>query len=87
MRTYLTILAATAALAAATAPASAFDSWSRPAMPVQAALDIAGEIGVATVTDAQFAGNEWQIEGRDPAGQYMEVDVDASTGAILNVDR
>jgi hypothetical protein len=30
---------------------------------------------------------EWQIEGRDAASQYMEVDVDATMGAVLNVDR
>jgi len=31
--------------------------------------------------------NEWQIEGRDMSGRYIEVDVDVNTGEVLNVDR
>jgi hypothetical protein len=54
---------------------------------MQQALDIATSLGVVTVSDTEFAGNEWQIEGRDVTGRYIEVDVDATTGAVLNVDR
>jgi hypothetical protein len=56
-------------------------------MSMQAALGIATDMGIATVSDTQFAGDEWQIEGRDVSGRYMEVDVDATTGQVLNVDR
>ena len=45
------------------------------------------EMGMATISHTQFAGDEWQIEGRDISGRYMEVDVDANTGEVLNVDR
>jgi uncharacterized membrane protein YkoI len=67
------------------APAAAYDSGSLLSM--QDALAVATDIGLVTVSDAQFAGYEWQIEGRDLSGRYMEVDVDANTGEVLNVDR
>jgi uncharacterized membrane protein YkoI len=54
---------------------------------MQRALGIATDLGLMTVSHTQFAGYEWQIEGRDARGRYMEVDVDAATGEVLNVDR
>ena len=67
------------------APAMAYDTGGMLSM--QEALGVATDIGIVTVSDTQFAGDEWQIEGRDISGRYMEVDVDATTGAVLNVDR
>jgi hypothetical protein len=67
------------------APAMAYDTGDQISM--QAALDVATDIGVMTVSHTQFAGDEWQIEGRDRAGRWMEVDVDARTGELRNVDR
>ena len=67
------------------APAMAYDSGDQISM--QAALDVATDIGVMTISHAQFAGDEWQIEGRDSRGRWMEVDVDARTGDVRNVDR
>ena len=84
MRKYLMPIVATLALGLAT-PALAYDSGGL--MSMQAALDVANDIGIVTVSHTQFAGDEWQIEGRDISGRYMEVDVDAATGAVLNVDR
>ncbi|WP_438279081.1 PepSY domain-containing protein [Nitrobacter sp.] len=84
MRTYIVSLAAAVVLGAAT-PAMAYDSGSLLSM--QDALAVATDIGLVTVSDTEFAGNEWQIEGRDISGRYMEVDVDALTGEVLNVDR
>jgi hypothetical protein len=84
MRNYIVSLATAVALGAAT-PAMAYDSGSLLSM--QDALAVATDIGLVTVSDTEFAGNEWQIEGRDISGRYMEVDVDATTGAVLNVDR
>jgi len=66
-------------------PAMAYDSGGL--MSMQAALDVATDIGLVTVSHTEFAGDEWQIEGRDYSGRYMEVDVDARTGDVLNVDR
>ncbi len=56
-------------------------------LPVQAAIDIANGVGLVSVSSTDKWFNEWQIEGRDVTGSYMEVDVDAHTGAIVNVDR
>lgn len=80
------------------APASAADVTyiQRPVTPVyhqaatiplQAAVDIANRIGLVSVSNTNRWGDEWQIEGYDVAGGYMEVDVDARTGAVVNVDR
>jgi len=65
--------------------AMAYDTGDLISM--QQALRVATNIGLVTVSHTQFAGYEWQIEGRDISGRYMEVDVDATTGAVLNVDR
>jgi hypothetical protein len=56
-------------------------------LPVQAAIDIANGVGLVSVSSTDKWFNEWQVEGHDITGRYMEVDVDARTGAIVNVDR
>jgi hypothetical protein len=84
MRNHLIPLAAAIALGAAS-PALAYDSGGLISM--QQALGVATDLGLVTVSDTEFAGDEWQIEGRDFSGRYMEVDVDARTGDVLNVDR
>lgn len=56
-------------------------------LPLQAAVDIANSIGLVSVSSTDKWDNEWQIEGYDVTGSYMEVDVDARTGAIIDVDR
>ena len=66
-------------------PAMAYDSGGYISM--QRALDVAGAMGLATISHTQFAVDEWQVQGRDVSGPYMEVDVDVNTGAVLNVDR
>jgi len=63
----------------------AYDSGGYISM--QRALDVAGAMGLATISHTQFAVDEWQVQGRDVSGRYMEVDVDVNTGAVLNVDR
>jgi hypothetical protein len=84
MRKYLMAIAAVAALGIAE-PAMAYDSGSLISM--QDALDVATDLGLMAVSHTQFAGDEWQIEGRDGSGRWMEVDVDAFTGEVRNVDR
>jgi hypothetical protein len=54
---------------------------------MQEALVVAEYIGMAAVSHTQFAGDKWEIQGRDRAGRYMEVAVDASTGDVLWVNR
>jgi Peptidase propeptide and YPEB domain len=84
MRKIILPAIAAAAIGLAT-PALAYDTGGY--MSMQQALAVAGEMGMATISHTQFAGDEWQIEGRDISGRYMEVDVDANTGEVLNVDR
>jgi hypothetical protein len=84
MRKYIMPIVAVVALGMAQ-PAMAYDSGDLISM--QEALSVATDLGLVTVSHTQFAGDEWQIEGRDMSGRYMEVDVDATTGEVLNVDR
>ncbi len=84
VRGILIPIAAAAVIGDAT-PSLAYDSGGLISM--QRALAVATDLGLVTVSHTEFAGYEWQIEGRDGSGRYMEVDVDASTGEVLNVDR
>jgi hypothetical protein len=84
MRKIILPVIAAAVLGVAT-PAMAYDSGGYISM--QRALDVAGDMGLATISHTQFAGDEWQIEGRDISGRYMEVDIDVNSGEVLNVDR
>jgi len=84
MRKSLIALGAAVTIAGAT-PALAYDSGDLISM--QQALAVATNLGLVTVSETEFSGDEWQIEGRDFQGRYMEVDVDAMTGAVRNVDR
>jgi hypothetical protein len=66
-------------------PAKAYDSGGLISM--QAALDVATDIGLTSVSHTEFWGDKWDIEGRDISGRYMEVAVDAGTGTVLWVNR
>ncbi|MCS3449086.1 MULTISPECIES: PepSY domain-containing protein [Bradyrhizobium] len=84
MRSFIIPAIAALAIGAAT-PAMAYDSGSQISM--EAALDVATNLGIVTVSNTQFLGDEWEIEGRDRLGRWMQVDVDARTGEVRNVDR
>lgn len=84
MRKFILPIITVLALGAA-APAMAYDSGDQISM--QAALDVATDLGVMTVSHTQFLGDEWEIDGRDHAGRWMEVYVDANTGDVRNVER
>jgi peptidase YpeB-like protein len=84
MRKYIMPIVAVIALGLAT-PAMAYDSGG--VLSMQEALVVAEYIGMAAVSHTQFAGDKWEIQGRDRAGRYMEVAVDASTGDVLWVNR
>jgi len=60
-----------------------------PAGPltVEQAIAVAYGVGVFQVKNTHFDGDEWEIEGRDQYGKWIEVDVDARTGDVRNVDR
>jgi hypothetical protein len=84
MRKYIMPIVAAIALGLAT-PAMAYDAGG--VLSMQDALVVAEYIGMAAVSHTQFAGDKWEIQGRDRAGRYMEVAVDASTGDVLWVNR
>ena len=84
MRKIILPIIAAAALGIAR-PAMAYDSGGLISM--QAALDVATDIGLVTVSHTQFEGDKWEIEGRDRLGRYMEVAIDAGTGDVLWVNR
>jgi hypothetical protein len=83
MRKFILPIVAVLALGAAT-PAMAYDSGNQISM--EAALDTATSLGLNTVANTQFLGDEWQVEGRDRTGRWMEVYVDANTGNVRNVE-
>jgi hypothetical protein len=76
MRKYILSMAAAVSLGAAT-PAMAYDSGSLLSM--QEALGVAFEVGIAAVSDAEFAGHEWQIEGRDSKAATQPASIWKST--------
>lgn len=84
MRKYILPIAAVMALGMAT-PAMAYDTGGL--MSMQAAMDVAADLGLVSVSHTNFLGDEWEIEGRDTAGRYMEVYVDAATGDVRGVNR
>ena len=84
MRKYIMPIVAVIALGLAT-PAMAYDAGG--VLSMQEALVVAEYIGMIAVSHTQFAGDKWEIQGRDRAGRYMEVAVDASTGDVLWVNR
>ena len=84
MRKYIMPVVAAIALGMAT-PAMAYDTGDLISM--QEALGVATDIGLVSISHTQFAGDKWEIQGRDRAGRYMEVAVDASTGDVLWVNR
>ena len=84
MHKYIIPIAAVVALGIA-GPAAAYNSGGLISM--QRALDVATDLGLVAVSHTEFSGDEWQVEGRDITGRYMEVDVDVRTGEVLNVDR
>jgi hypothetical protein len=84
MRKYIMPIFAVIMLGMAT-PAMAYDAGDL--ISLQDALGVATDIGLASISHTQFAGDKWEIEGRDRAGRYIEVAVDAATGDVLWVNR
>jgi Peptidase propeptide and YPEB domain len=84
MRKYVMPILAVAVLGLAT-PATAYEAGDLISM--QAALQVATGLGLTTVSHTQFLGDEWEIEGRDMSGRYIEVYVDANTGDVRGVNR
>jgi Peptidase propeptide and YPEB domain len=84
MRKFLMPIIAALALGCA-APAMAYDSGD--VISMQDAVDVATSIGLAAVSHVEFEGDEWEIQGRDRAGEFMKVWVDAYSGVVRGLDR
>jgi hypothetical protein len=54
---------------------------------IQRALMTAQTLGVVGFNEIQYYDGKWEIEGRDPRGKTIHVDVDAMTGAVIKVNR
>jgi hypothetical protein len=83
VRTHLAILAVVS-LFGISAPAFADVG---PGGSLQQAIAIARDYGVVGFQEVQYYDGKWEIEGRDPRGKTINMDVDAMTGAVLKVDR
>jgi hypothetical protein len=83
VRTHLAILAVVSLFGIA-APAFADVG---PGGSLQQAIAIARDYGVVGFQEVQYYDGKWEIEGRDPRGKTINMDVDAMTGAVLKVDR
>lgn len=81
------VMSAVAALILGTAGPALAQSVSGSEASMQEALFVARNVGVIGINQVEFYDGKWQIEGRDPQGQNIKVEVDAETGAIVNVDR
>jgi len=51
------------------------------------AVDTARAFGVVGFNEIQYYDGKWEIEGRDPRGKTVHMDIDAMTGAVLKVSR
>jgi peptidase YpeB-like protein len=83
VRTLLSALAIASLLGVAT-PALAD---SGPGGSLQRAILAARDFGVIGFSQIQYYDGKWEIEGRDPRGKTVNMNVDAITGAVLKVDR
>jgi hypothetical protein len=85
-----------AALALASALSFApFAAFAQVVVPAGAELsaddarDIAAEQGIVAINQIDFDrdDNRWQIEGRDYQGRWVEMEIDANTGVVVEIDR
>lgn len=63
------------------------DDFGGSLISMQRAVMIANGIGLVSVNEIQFDDGKWDIEGRDPYGRSLTVDIDGRTGQIVRVDR
>lgn len=50
------------------------------------AIEIARGAGMVRVTEVDCDDDEWEVEGRDARGRGMEVEIDARTGRITEIE-
>lgn len=90
-RTRATLLAAALALpipALAQAPAPNTPAGaSAPAISMDEARRIANENGMVRIEEISLDDGKWEIEGRDAAGAEIEIDLRATDGTVIKMER
>jgi uncharacterized membrane protein YkoI len=58
-----------------------------PAISMEHARRIASENGVVRIEEIKLDDGKWEIEGRDSAGAQIEINLRASDGVIIKIER
>lgn len=51
------------------------------------AIEIAKQQGIVTVDEVDRDNGKWEVEGKDASGREIEVDIDASSGKVIKIER
>jgi len=81
------VLGAPAGLAYAQVPAQAPIKPGDPAITMDDARRIAKEHGLVRVEEIKLDDGKWEIEGRDGTGAEIEIDLRASDGMVIKMER
>lgn len=74
------------ALAQAPAPGTPAGSGA-PAISMDEARRIANENGMVRIEEISLDDGKWEIEGRDSTGAEIEIDLRASDGTVIKMER
>lgn len=80
------LLLAAALLIGAAAPARADDDCRGRRIGPSAAVAIAASVGLVVVKEVECDDGTWEVEGWNAFGIEMEVEIDARTGRIIEVE-
>ncbi len=64
----------------------AFTAPALADIPVEEAIAIARDNGMATVDEVDRDDGKWEIEGRDANGRELEIDISIATGEVLKIE-
>ncbi len=79
------VLAGSASLVQAQTPAPI--KPGEPAISMDDARRIANEHGLVRVEEIKLDDGKWEIEGRDAAGAEIEIDLRATDGMVIKMER
>lgn len=86
IRTTLAAAAMLALAGAAFAQTQTQAPAAAPAITLERALAIATERGVTRVRSIELDDGEWEVEGWDAQSRRVEVDVNATSGAVVKFE-
>lgn len=58
-----------------------------PAISMEQARRIATDNGVVRIEEIELDGDKWEIEGRDSTGAEIGIDLRASDGTVIKIER